>query len=337
MKAEASPQNIELSYIELSIIIPVYNNSGTLIELIEQVDAACKLVSDDFEIILIDDGSRDESWNLISSLKVKSVNGLRLSRNFGQQSALKAGFSEARGQYIIMMDADLEENPSVIPDIVAELRSGFDICYTAYPDTMKKNGRRTSRLFHRLVSVIAKNDNTPNIATMRGFKRGVLDGILRHGERRPVYGPLIVGLGFTSTTLDVDMPETKGKESSYNFRKRVSLAMDYLIGYTNLPAIFFLIAGGASFLLTTIYAAVIVIQYLIIGNQLPPGISLLMFVMLLMFSMLFFGIGIVGLYLHRLLAESLDRPLYLISERSGLENKSTKDDTFKEVSNVRRD
>lgn len=280
------------------------------------MSAACNDVDGASEIILVDDGSRDDSWPIVAGSESPHVRALRLSRNFGQQAALKAGFAEATGRYVIMMDADLEDDPAMIPVIHRELRGPVDICYTAYPDKNKRNARRTSRLFHRAVASIAKADHTPNIATMRGFSRKVLDAILRYRERRPVYGPLMVGMGFPSTTIEVEMPDRKGINSNYNLAKRVRLAMDYLVGYTNLPAVFFMVASGISFLATTAYSASIIIQYLIMGNQLPPGISLLMVVILLLFSMLFFfGIGIVGLYLHRLLDESLDRPLYLIAER----------------------
>lgn len=327
-----------MSDTELSVIVPVFNNSESLPELIDRINAAClEVCKQDFEIILVDDGSHDDSWGLISSSPFATVRGLKLSRNFGQHAALKAGFAEAQGRYIVMMDADLEERPELISDLMAKLAEGFDVCFTAYPVESKSHGRRTSRIFHRAVRLLSDRDHSPNIMTMRGFNRKVLDAILRHGERRPVYGPLIVGLGFSSTTILVEMPAHKGRQSSYSFLKRLRLALDYLIGYTNLPAVFFLAASGLAFVATAIYTAIILFQYFVSGNQLPPGISLLVVLILLLFSTLFFGIGIIGLYLHRLLEESLGRPLYIVAESSYPRASSETDQKFKRLPHVRRD
>jgi dolichol-phosphate mannosyltransferase len=200
------------------------------------------------------------------------------------------------------------------------LRGGTDICFTAYSDDHNHNGRVTSRMFHRLSSYLTGARTSNNTATMRGFNRNVLGAILKYGERRPVYGPLIAGLGFTSETLVVELPSRKGHISSYTFGKRLRLAGDYLIGYTNIPSTFFMAASGLAFLGTLIYSAAITFQYLFMGRQFPPGISLMIVLMLLMFSILFLGIAIVGLYLKRLLEETLSRPLYVVAATHRLDS-----------------
>lgn len=304
-----------MSSLELSVVVPVYNNASTLPELLDRIIAACEqCCTGDFECLLVNDGSVDASWAIISSHPDERVRGLNFARNFGQHSALKAGFAAAAGQYVIMMDADLEERPEVIKEMLPILKGGTDVCFTAYSENYNRNGRVTSRMFHRLSSYLTGTRTSNNMATMRGFNRNVLGAILRYGERRPVYGPLIAGLGFTSETLLVELPSRKGQVSSYTFGKRLRLAGDYLIGYTNIPSTFFMAASALAFLATFIYSAVITFQYLFLGSRFPPGISLMIVLMLLLFSILFLGIAIVGLYLKRLLEETLSRPLYVVAE-----------------------
>lgn len=310
-----------MSSLELSIVVPVYNNATTLPDLLSRIISTCESVcSGSFEVLLINDGSIDESWSIISSNDDERIRGISFARNFGQHSALKAGFAAAQGNYIIMMDADLEEKPEVIGPILNALKSGKDICFTAYTNNFKRNGRVTSRMFHRVASYLTGTRSSNNMATMRGFNRKAHAAILKYGERRPVYGPLIAGLGFTSDVIQVELPQRKASTSSYTFKKRLNLAADYLIGYTNLPSAFFMTASMTAFLATLIYSAVIMFQYVFLGSQLPAGTSLLIIIVLLLFSVLFFGMAIIGLYLKRLLEEALNRPLYIVAQTHHLDD-----------------
>ena len=302
----------------LSLVIPVYNNHSSLEELVERISTAChSCCGSAFEVILVDDGSSDQSWKLMSELASSRVVAVRLSRNFGQHAALKAGFAHCRGQFVIMMDADLEDNPADIIPIFNKLKEGFDVCYTNLVANRQNTLRTTSKLFQKYANYSNKAIKGKNIGTMRGFNRKVLAAIFRFGERRPVYGPLITELGFKQAIVDVAVQDKKGRQSSYSFKKRMSLALDYIIGYTTLISKFFMIASTVAFLASLIYAIVIFVQYVLVGNQLPPGLSLIMIVLLLLFSILYFGIGVIGMYMQRILHENLQRPLYIVAETIG--------------------
>ena len=299
----------------VSIVVPVYNNEVTLEELSRRVKAVCEQCCDGrFELIFIDDGSTDKSWEVITALASNNIKGLRLSRNFGQHAAFKAGFVHCKGNYIIIMDADLDDDPALIAPILDRLRGGVEICFTVGESNGRRSGRLTSRIFHKITNnknpVLA--DKTPG--TMRGFTENVLNAILRYGERRPVYGPLITGLGYRQDFITRPTPENQHSNSSYSFTKRLRLAVDYAVGYTNIASFFFVFASFVAFLGSTVYAAIITVQYFYFGVQLPPGLSLLTLLLLMLFAILYLGIGIIGIYLQRLLNESLARPLYLISE-----------------------
>lgn len=323
---------------ELSVLIPVYNNRSTLQELITRVTQTCeKLCADAYEVILVDDGSVDDSWAIICAFDSPNVTGLKLSRNFGQHAALKASFVQASGRFMIMLDADLEDPPELIQDIYTQLKKDqFDICYTRLVAEKGQKTRWTSRLFQKVSQMLGTHTNIENIGTMRGFNEKVKAAILRYGERRPVYGPLITSLGFTYTFVDLALEGNKGRNSNYGFRKRLQLGIDHLIGYSKVASTFFLIASLASTLGTVTYAGTIIIQYLFFGNAMPPGISLLIVVILILFSILFFGIGIIGIYLQRVLDETLGRPLYVIAETSSSAKADHETNLWK-ANNVRRD
>lgn len=320
----------------LSLVIPVYNNQTSVKELVSRISEVCQECCDSsYEVILVDDGSHDDSWEIITQLANKHTKGFRLSRNFGQHAALKAGFSYCTGDYIIMMDADLEDDPKEITRILHELTHGCDLCYTNLISEKLNGVRATSKLFQKYANYTNKEIRGKNIGTMRGFNRKVLNAILRFGERRPVYGPLITGLGFKQTVIDVQVYTKRGQQSSYSFKKRASLALDYMIGYTSLVSKFFLLASTIAFLVSFIYGLIIFGQYILFGNQLPPGLSLVVVLLLLLFSILYFGVGVIGMYMQRILHENLQRPLYVVSEIT--EENEMSESSSKEFYNVRRD
>ena len=326
----------EKNDIALSIVVPIYNNQSTLKELVQRISETCqKCCEKSYEVILVDDGSKDMSWEIIRELSSKFVRGIKFSRNFGQHSALKAGFAASSGQNVIMLDADLEDDPEIIEKIFAKLVEGFDICYTNLIAGNEGSLRKTSKFFQKYTNNSNPEFAGKQIGTMRGFNRRVLGSILRYGERRPVYGPLITALGFSHAFVDVNIDGAKGSHSSYTFRKRIKLALDYLIGYTSVITGFFMAASFVAFLASISYAALIVIQYIFFDIALPPGLSFLAIAMLLLFSVLYFGIGIMGIYMQRLLDENLQRPIYIVAETtdSSFEEEFLKEEMF----HVRRD
>ena len=301
----------------LSVIVPVYNNEDTISELASRIDQVCQNCCEgNYELLFIDDGSSDKSWSTISSLQSEKIRGLRFSRNFGQHAALKAGFAHSRGKFLVMMDADLDDDPELIDPILNKLKNGVEICFTIETATKQHSVRLTSKIFHKLTNQKHPVLTNKIPSTMRGFSDKVLNAILKYQERRPVYGPLITGLGFKQGYIE--RPSlVKRSTSSYSFKKRLRLAVDYLIGYTNIPSVFFIFASFLAFFGSLIYSSIILFQYYFLGEKLPPGLSLIALLLLVLFATLYLGIGIIGIYLQRLLNESLNRPLYLISETTG--------------------
>ncbi|MBE3092246.1 MAG: glycosyltransferase family 2 protein [Actinobacteria bacterium] len=299
----------------LSIIIPVYNNSKTLRELNTRIVKSIK--NEKFEIIYINDGSIDNSLSILKEIakKNKNVRVFSFSRNFGQHPALSASFEKAKGDKIIFMDADLQDKPENIPLLLKHLKGNIDIVYTIRKDKKKSFIRDlTSNIFHQFVSRQVKMKVPKYVGTFRLFTRKVLEALLQYKEVNILYGPLMYYIGFNSCYIEIDRDERPYQKSSYSFSKRLKLAINTVITYTDLPYKIFSYIGLILLLGSILYVSVVIIQYIFFGISLPKGLTLIVVLLLFMFGSLVFCLGIVGIYLFRIFQEVLHRPRYLIDE-----------------------
>jgi dolichol-phosphate mannosyltransferase len=303
---------------EVSIVVPVYRNADSLAELAQRTAAALGATRPNYELILIDDGSPDHSWTVIERLAAadRRIMGIRLSRNFGQHPAIAAGFDAARGGIIILMDADLEDRPESLPGLIDRLGPGVDIVYTIKSGESGEP-RLTSALFHRVFSrIVAAGADVPkNIGTLRAFNRKVLEAIRAHTEYNVLFGPLMFFIGFPSVFVEVERDLRRHGHSSYTFTKRLRLALRSLVSYTDLPNRLFLMFGTAIVLASLLYAVVVGLQALLLGAQLPPGLTLIVLLNVLFIGTTMMSLGIIGSYVFRVYQEVLRRPRYLVSQR----------------------
>lgn len=297
---------------QLSIIVPVYNNSKTLDELIRRINSSLAPRQMAYEVLLINDGSKDESWPIIRNICASHPNivAINFARNFGQMAGIRAGLSYARGELLVLMDADLEDRPEHIPLLLDALKPELDAVFTA---VNLDRQRKTSRLFHWLADRMMDSETLKGIGTFRLFTRKFANALLRFTERRPVWGPLMHGLGFRHAVVQLPDGDPRGN-SGYSRKKRAQLALDFVVANTSLP--FFIIFLFALFLFvaTIAYAGVIVIRSLFFDEYTPSGLSLLAFLIVSMFGCNFLFISVIGLYMNRLMIESLNRPLFVVSD-----------------------
>jgi polyisoprenyl-phosphate glycosyltransferase len=306
-----------MSALHLSIIVPVYNNAATLPELASRTEDALRGRVDTFELIFVDDGSRDKSWQGICELARRHtfVRGLRLSRNFGQHPAIAAGFEAARGQLVVLMDADLEDRPESIPLLIeAQRENRADIVYTIVATTAATRPRWTSRLFHQFFALAVRADVPQDIGTLRLLTRKMLDAVLSYREYQILFGPLMFFIGYDSAYIEVQRDAPPGRVSSYSFSKRLRLAKDSLISYTNLPSNLLLGAGAGILAAVTLYMVFILLQFVLGGPQAPPGVVLLSLLVLASLSINLFAFGVLGTYVFRVYQEVLQRPRYHIRD-----------------------
>ena len=302
----------------VSVVIPVYRNESFLDELARRLVETLRGLGRSFEIVFVDDGSPDRSWAVILRLcgQYPEVVGLRLSRNFGQHPAISAGFERARGEVTVLMDADLQDAPEELPRLLEQLDAGVDVVYTTVVDERGAGRLRpTSALFHFSFARVANVAVPASIGTYRAFNRAFREALMSYPERRALYGPLMLYIGFKTAFVPVHRQARPGGGSSYGFARRMSLAVDTLVSYTNVPLRLLVVIGSAITLLSTAYLVVLVVDYLIRGSEFADGVTLLLGVTLLFMGTVLASLGVLGTYVFRVFQEVLARPRYLISER----------------------
>lgn len=302
----------------VSVVIPVYRNEQFLEELARRLIETLEGTGRAFELIFVDDGSPDASWEVITRLAARhpEVVGLRLSRNFGQHPAIAAGFERAAGDATVLMDADLQDEPEHLPELLAALDAGVDIVYTVSLDESgSTRSRFTSALFHYSFSRLTNIDVPRAIGTFRVFNRAFRDALLTFPERRALYGPLMLSMGFRAAFVAVPRPTRPGGGTSYSFFKRLSMAVETLVSYTNVPHRLLVVTGFIVSLASAAYLVVLVLDYALRGPTFASGVTLLLGMTLLLMGAVLMSLGVVGTYVFRVFQEVLNRPRYLLAER----------------------
>ena len=303
----------------VSVVLPVYRSEPYLEELCRRLVETLEGTGRQFELIFVDDGSPDDSWTVIRHLAARypQVVGLRFSRNFGQHPAIAAGFERATGDVTVLMDADLQDEPEHLPALLAALDDGADIVYTvALDDSGARRSRLSSALFHYSFSRLT------NVDVPRAIRRDLLD-LQPHGtrgrafvpERRPLYGPLMLSMGFKASFVPVTRPRRSDGGSSYSFWRRLALATETLVSYTNVPHRILVVTGFCVSFLSAVYLVVLLLDYVVRGPTFANGVTLLLGMTLLLMGAVLMSLGVVGTYVFRVFQEVLDRPRYLVAER----------------------
>ena len=301
----------------VSVVIPVYRNEQFLEELARRLVDVLGATGRQHELIFVDDGSPDGSWSVIAALgeRHEEVVGLRLSRNFGQHPAIAAGFERAAGDVTVLMDADLQDEPERLPELLDALDGGADIVYTVILDERgSARSRLTSALFHYSFSKLTSTDVPRSIGTYRLFNRRVRDAILSYPERRALYGPLMLSMGFKAAFVPVRRAPRPGGGSTYSFGKRLALATETLVSYTNVPHRILVVTGLCVSVLSGAYLVLLLLDYVFRGPSFASGVTLLLAMTLLLMGAVLMSLGVVGTYVFRVFQEVLNRPRYLLAE-----------------------
>jgi dolichol-phosphate mannosyltransferase len=305
----------------LSIIIPVYNEEPGLPALFEELDRLKQVNLKEWgelEIILVNDGSTDNSWDLIA-MKCETDSdyiGINLSRNFGHQNALMAGIETARGKVAVTLDADLQDPPSLIPEMVKLHLKGYDVVH----GTRRNRGREsrikaiTARLFYFLIRSISEVDVISNTGDFRLLSRRVITHLAMLRETHRFIRGLVPWVGFPQTQIVYDRDDRIAGSTHYSFRKMIMLAFD---GIASMSVIPLRIAYMLSLILFAIFFAYIMYtlyKYFILGIPLIPGWTSLMSAITIFGTIQMILFGIFGEYIGRIYEQTKERPLYIISE-----------------------
>ena len=303
----------------LSILVPVYNNEATIRELLDRLRKA--LDGLDYEAVVVNDGSRDKSLALLKAQAVADprLKVISFSRNFGQHPAIAAALEHAQGDVLVLMDADLEDRPENIPMLVRTLQEQqCDIVYTTKIEGTVTPRGLSSDAYHQVFSRTIGVTVPRRLGTFRAFTRKVGDALRAFPERDVVYGPLMFYVGFSFAIVPMDRGTRPGG-SSYTLAKRLGLAVNSLITYSDLAPKLFASAGAVMMAAPLLYGGIVLLQYLLAGRTLPQGLTIIVLLLSFLGGTIMLALGVLGVYVFRIFQEVLARPRYVIDETMNLE------------------
>lgn len=300
---------------DFSVVLPVFNEEGNLREVHRRLTAVLPPLGT-YEIVFVDDGSRDGSWDLIRAIAEvdPAVRGLRFSRNFGHHIALTAGLDAARGRFVVTMDADLQDRPEEIPTLYRKLSEGYDSVFGVREVKRFSLFKRvTSALFNAAMRRLAPTPHPINTNVFRIMNRPFVDAFRRYREQERFITGLFAALGFRQAGVVVVHGERFAGETKYDLRRMLRLAANGLMGFSRAPLkvpLWLGLATGAAFLVCTIG---------VVARALDPAARVegwlwVLFALLGLSSLQSLALAVVAAYIERIHAQSLDRPLYLVRE-----------------------
>ena len=304
---------------KISIIIPIYNEQENVFHTFARVN---EVLQKDFsslahEIIFIDDGSADNSCKSLTELKNKHphIKIIELSRNFGQHIAIKAGLDHATGDFISIMDADLQDNPHDLRLFYEKIQKGYDVVMAARNNRQDRFLKKIfSRIFFKTMNKLSHIQMLENQAMLRLFNKKVLMVLQEMNELHQNNGAFMAWIGFKKAYLSINHEQRKYGKSKYNLRKSIKFAMETIINFSNTPLIYISYLG----IIISIFSIVLAIYFIFAKLFNYAGVSgwtSLIVTIMFLGGITIFSLGIVGLYVGKIYQQSLNRPLYTIRNK----------------------
>jgi dolichol-phosphate mannosyltransferase len=298
---------------EISVVIPVYTCAGCLPALHERLTATLSAITADYEIVLVDDRSRDDAWEVLGRLARadRRLRIVRLSRNFGQHAAITAGLTRSRGAWTVVMDCDLQEPPEEIPRLYAKAQEGYDIVRAVREGRRHSAFRRMSASLYR--RMLSEGEGEIEFSTLSMISRKVVDAFLQLRDRDREYQLVLDWLGFSQAPISFAHAERAGDSpSAYGLRELVSVALDGMFFRTTvllrwIVLLGFLVAlAGFGLGAYAVYARYV--------EDAPPGYTSIVVLLVLLSGFILISLGVVGLYVGRIFDQVKGRPLFVVDE-----------------------
>lgn len=302
--------------ISLSVVSPVYRAECLVGKLVAEIRAALEPLQISFEIILVEDASPDKSWEAIRECceKFVEVRGVRLSRNFGQHYAISAGLSLAKGNWVVVMDCDLQDRPLEIPNLLEKAAEGFDVVVARR--ALRRDGflkKLSSRMFYGTLGWLTGTTHDPAIANFGIYSAKVIAAINSMPESIRYFPTMVRWVGFRSTSLDVEHAARPEGKTSYNLRRLLNLALDICLAYSDKPLRMAVGTGFVVSLIGFVFAGFTVVQALR-GEIQVLGYASLIVSLWVLAGLLILIIGLVGLYVGKCFEGVKRRPAFIIAE-----------------------
>ena len=301
----------------ISIVSPVYAAEKLVDELVSCIIENVSPITNEYEIILVEDCGPDNSWQKIEAICAQNdkVKGIKLSRNFGQHYAITAGIANASGEWIVIMDCDLQDVPAEIPRLFAKAQEGYDIVYAQRVE--RQDGflkRLSSAVFYKVFSYLTDTHQDKTVANYGIYHKKVIDAILSMNDNIRYFPTMSQWVGFKKTYLPVVHAPRKEGKSSYSFRKLLELAFNNMIAFSDKPLRLVVKLGLSIFLCSFFIAGYYIYKYL--NNEIIVlGYASLMVSLWFLSGIIIFILGVIGIYIGKTFERVKNRPIYIIDKK----------------------
>lgn len=308
-----------------SVIVPMYNEEAVINETYSRLTRVMKGLNESYEIIFINDGSRDKTSAMLTQLcnSDKNIKMIDFARNFGHQIAITAGMDYAAGECMVIIDGDLQDPPELIPEMIKIWRSGYDVVYgkrkTRQGETLFK--KLTAKIFYRTLHRLTDVDIPVDTGDFRLIDRRVCEALKQLPERSRYVRGLMSWVGFKQTAIEFERSERFAGETKYPLKKMLKLAMDGIMSFSYKPLKLASYIGTILSGLSFIYLIIVLLQRIISPESVQSGWASLIAVSLFFNGIILLMLGIIGEYIGRIYDEAKGRPLYTISELKNMEDR----------------
>lgn len=307
--------------LDISVIIPMFNEESNINDLLQRLESILGQLDLKYEIICVDDGSKDNTLNylVVHQQRNTSIKVISLSRNFGKDIAMTAGIDYAKGQAVILMDADLQDPPELIIELVTRWSEGYEVVNTIRRSRQGESWfkRLTAYIFYQVLDRLSSTSIPRNAGDFRLLDKSVVETLKQLPERSRFLKGLIAWVGFRQTAVFFDRPPRLHGKTKWNYWRLWNFALDGITAFSSVPLKVWTYLGLMISSLSLCYAAFLVLRTLILGIDVP-GYASIMVVMLTLGGVQLLTLGIIGEYLGRVYDEVKKRPIYLVRDTYGV-------------------
>lgn len=302
----------------LSLVVPVYNEEEALPQSYARMASVLRNLPCDFEIIYVDDGSRDESWKMLRDIAHGDdhVRALRFARNFGHQTAVTAGMDAAKGDVLVIIDVDLQDPPEVIPEMLARWQEGYDVVYGKRASRAGENAFKkwTASAYYRFLRRMSAYEIPLDTGDFRLIDRSVADVMAAMPEHNRFLRGMSAWAGFSQCPVVYERQSRAAGQTHYTLKKMIRLAFDGVLGFSDKPLLMPLYLGGGMLCLSALGLIALIV---LTARGIGPGWLWGLWVVTVLFGIVLMMMGLQGAYLSRIFDEVRRRPLYVLQEEAG--------------------
>ena len=302
--------------VHLSVVIPVYNESSLIDELVKRVKTNVNIITNDYEIIIVDDGSQDNTWNSIENeAKLENkIKGIKFSRNLGHHYAISAGLHNSDGEWVVVMDGDLQDRPEVIPELYNKALEGFDVVFVSRQNRPENiYYRLAQKIFYWILRLLSGVDFDSRQANFSIINKKVVKSYEKFSENARFYGSTVKWLGYKRSFIFADHGVRHSGKPSYTIKKRLKLASDIILSFSERPLRGSIYVGLIMSLISFFSAGLIIYNSIKFGYAVVGWASLITTIFFTS-GLILIIIGISAIYIGEIFKQVKNRPLYIVDK-----------------------